>query len=299
MDIAASLHLPEDPKAASDLIFAIPGGGYTKSYWHSPKLAEHGYSFAERLTGRGFAVLGVDVLGTGASSRPANADDLSLRTLAAANDAVARQVRERGVGGLPASARMIGVGHSMGGAALIVQQGVFGSFDAIGVLGFTNQFVKGVYQPHEREAELTPEERTEWARAHVPQSSWGRPWPEIEEYFVLPRANLRSWFHLPDVPDWVVELEEAEATVSPRTVVLESVTPSSTASAAAEISSPVFLAFGEQDVSPDIHVEVQTYPKATDVTTFLLAGSAHCHNYATSRTLLWDRIAGWIRSLPA
>ena len=35
------------------------------------------------------------------------------------------------------------------------------------------------------------------------------------------------------------------------------------------------------------------YPRSHDVTLYVLRNSAHCHNFASTRTQLWDRIGLW------
>ena len=66
---------------------------------------------------------------------------------------------------------------------------------------------------------------------------------------------------------------------------------------AAVVEVPIFLGNAEQDLAPNFHSEVATYPLAHDITLYQLAGSAHCHNFATTRRLLWDRLAQWIQSI--
>jgi pimeloyl-ACP methyl ester carboxylesterase len=294
--IAGASYVPDDQECRAVLV-CIPGGSYSRKYWHSPDLAAKGYSFAEFVTERGCAVVALDTLGTGGSSRVDNGDDLTLETLAQASADAVAQIRSDLAAvcgaGVAAEADVVGVGHSLGGAIGLVQQGAHESFDALAVLGFTNLHLETMYVPHEREGELTPQERMQWARQHVPERSWGKRWNELDMYFYLPRENLRSWFHWADVPQEIQALEEAEATVIPRSVALQSIVPGCTAPYAAKISSPVFLAFGEMDVSPDPRAEPGTYPQSGYVSLFLLPRSGHCHNYSGTRTALWGALAGW------
>jgi pimeloyl-ACP methyl ester carboxylesterase len=128
----------------------------------------------------------------------------------------------------------------------------------------------------------------------VPQQQWGVTWDELPMYTVLDRTHIRTWFHYSDVPEAVIAAEESRATVIPRSMALQSIIPGVTAPYAARISCPVFLAFGEVDVSPDPLGEPSTYPDATDVTVLRLPGSGHCHNYSTPRAHLWERLASWV-----
>jgi pimeloyl-ACP methyl ester carboxylesterase len=61
---------------------------------------------------------------------------------------------------------------------------------------------------------------------------------------------------------------------------------------------PVFLGFGAAlDVSPNPHSEPANYTGSPDVTLYLVPGSGHCHNFASHRTQLWDRIATWVSTV--
>ena len=55
---------------------------------------------------------------------------------------------------------------------------------------------------------------------------------------------------------------------------------------------------GEIDTSPDPHGEVAFFKASPDVTLMVLERTAHCHNFATLRHRLWDRLDGWVTSTP-
>ena len=59
-------------------------------------------------------------------------------------------------------------------------------------------------------------------------------------------------------------------------------------------SMPVFLGFGDHDLTADYVGCLSRYRSATDTTLFVLNDSAHCHNQAVTRTVLWDRVVSWI-----
>jgi pimeloyl-ACP methyl ester carboxylesterase len=117
-------------------------------------------------------------------------------------------------------------------------------------------------------------------------------------YLDAGREAMIGWFHAADVPGAVVEADTAATlTVVPRRAAAESSTPGITVAAAATVDVPVLLAYGEQDVSPAPHTEPAFFTASPDVTLYVLAGSAHCHNFATTRRQLWDRMAAWYRLL--
>jgi hypothetical protein len=57
---------------------------------------------------------------------------------------------------------------------------------------------------------------------------------------------------------------------------------------------PVLTAHGETDVCPDPRAEPAAYRASSDITTYVLPRSAHMHNLAGTRELLWNRLESWI-----
>ena len=60
------------------------------------------------------------------------------------------------------------------------------------------------------------------------------------------------------------------------------------------IDSPLFLAFGEFDVSVDPRAEATGYPGSFDITIVVVPRMAHMHNFAETRALLWGRFLEWL-----
>jgi pimeloyl-ACP methyl ester carboxylesterase len=297
VEMTARIVAPAAPAADAAVLFCVPGMSYGKEYFDLP-IEDH--SFARAAAAAGHVVVAVDNVGTGDSERPADAGAVTLAAMAAANAALAARVRERLaagelVPGLPpiASARTIGIGHSLGGCLVLLQQAAFASFGAIAVLGFSNQPLEGIYEDHEREAELTDAERFAWATEHLPPKLWGRTWGELDPYFELPRENFHELFYAPGTDEEVIAADTATATSTPRTAAIETTIPRVSAAAAAAIDVAVLLAYGATDLSPDPLAEVATYPAAPDITLLRLARSAHCHNLSPDRHLLARRLLSW------
>ena len=78
---------------------------------------------------------------------------------------------------------------------------------------------------------------------------------------------------------------------------LTSMLPFATDRDKAAITVPVFLGFGEHDLTQDFAGSVGRYGSSNDITLYVLPGSAHCHNQSALRTDLWDRLAHWARGL--
>jgi pimeloyl-ACP methyl ester carboxylesterase len=263
------------------LLVCLPGGTYTQGYFDLRVPGYAGYSFAEHMVAKGFAVVTFDMLGTGNSTRTQR--DIELGDQAAALAVAMRR--------LPA---MIGrdgpfvcVGHSMGGYVGILQQASARSYAAQAILGTTNLWVEPLGLPSELvDAASTPAGRA----AVMGEILAGMP----ERYLEPDRSPMLHWFHLDDVPPAVVEFDTATtATVVPRRCAAAASVPGVTRDEAALIDVPVFLAYGEIDVSPAPREEAAVFAASRDVTVYVLAHSAHCHNMASTRALIWDRMAAW------
>jgi alpha-beta hydrolase superfamily lysophospholipase len=295
--MSARIVAPASPAPGAPLLFCVPGMSYGKEYWDLPL---DGYSFARAAAAAGHVVVAVDNVGTAASGRPADAGAVTLAAMGGVNAALADEVLARlaagdlvpGLGPL-AVGRPIGIGHSLGGCLVLLQQAAARTFAGIAILGFSNQPLAGIYEDHEREAELTDAERFAWATEHLPPKLWGRPWDELEPYFELPRENFGALFYAPGTPAEVVAADTELATCVPRAAAIETTIPRVSAAAAAAIDVPVLLAYGATDLSPDPAAEPATYPAAPDVQLLLLENSAHCHNVSADRELLWERLLGW------
>ncbi|OBG42436.1 lysophospholipase [Mycobacterium alsense] len=279
--LAATYYPAADGAAAPAVLVCLPGGTYSREYWDLNIPGRDGYSFAEFATDNGYAVVTIDPLGTGESSKPARAFDFADIASALA----------RAVSALPAvtgdRAPAIAVAHSLGAYLAIVQQALFGSYAALAALGCTNQHVAPLnLDPAFIARAATPQGRDELAG----QLLSALPDP----YFEGPREYLQSWFHLGDVPADVVAADCVTAkSVVPR-VFGTAMIPGVVAEHAARIDVPVLLGYGVVDVSPDPRAEAALYRSSPDITTVVLADSAHCHNMASSRHRLWSRLLGWV-----
>jgi hypothetical protein len=124
---------------------------------------------------------------------------------------------------------------------------------------------------------------------------FGDSWDDV--YGLTPREPNHGWLYRPDVPPDVVAADDAEAVRWPRQAYVEALHAGYSAPFAAELDCRVFLGFGDHDVPPVRHADVAFYTGSRDVTLFVLPNSAHCHNFASTRTQLWDRLALWASGL--
>ncbi|QTH21223.1 alpha/beta fold hydrolase [Rhizorhabdus wittichii] len=264
----------------------VPGGGYARRYYDLHVDGHAGYSAALRLAERGIVAVAIDSLGTGESSIPEDGRRVTLDIQAATLAEVARQLREAARAGtlLPSvPARepvVIGIGHSLGGCTITLQQGDHAVCDAVAILGFSCQYIRTAVDPKTGER----------LRPRIPASREG--------YNRSDPASHRDRFYTASVPRAVIEAEEAARVAMPDGVA-EVLIPGRSAPAAARIDVPVLLGFGEFDVSPDPHAEPGFYRSSRDVTLLVLPDAAHCHNSASGRAGFWRRIGDWIDMVAA
>jgi len=302
LSIAAWVFAPASPVETRPVVLiCLPGGSYTKAYYHLevPGFPPDAYSFALHMVKQGFVVVALDHLGVGESTCPADGTPLTMEVMAKVNAVVTEQVRSRLAEGTLVEGMtphheptLVGIGHSMGAFLLVTQQADHHSFDAIAPLGYTNKEpiwqVPGEVMQRLAESLGMPPEST---LAEIMAQSYGNA---EHGYLDSDRTMIHLLFYADDVPTSVIEADEALATRLPAAIMVAAADPQYMLTKAARIEVPVFLGNGDLDVSADFRAEVATYPLARDITLFKLAGSAHCHNFATTRHLLWDRLARWI-----
>jgi hypothetical protein len=296
--IVATVHAPDHLALSPTVLFALPGGGYSRGYFDMNFPGHAGYSQAEHHTAAGVVLVAMDHLGVGDSSTDAN-DAIRIEDIAAANDEAVRDILHRLRSGqldaaLPAfePAFVVGTGQSMGAGVTIIMQGRHRTYQAISPLGYSavqavlplrsaemRQGVKSMFSHFSRS---TPN-----AELSVPQTS-----AQIGD-FLHP-------FHWEDEPRDVVEADLAGgyplraspprwgSRTVPRDYVIEE---------AAVIDVPVFFGEGERDVSENPWEESARFPRVPDFTLYVCPQMAHMHNFAATRHRLWDRSVDWMQSI--
>jgi pimeloyl-ACP methyl ester carboxylesterase len=249
---------------------------------------------ARYLAARGLVVVALDHLGLGRSSPLDDVCVVTPRIAAATHDLAIRDILGRLrsgtlVDGLPAfepHAR-IGLGHSMGGMVIAVEQAEHGTFDGIVVLGHSGDGTWEALTDDERLLMDEPREGREPAMVELARvRARGLP-PETAR-----RAAPGSFFNA-DVPRAVKGAFGAQGTELLYSCALSTMVPGHTDTEKAAVDVPVFLAFGDHDLTDDYEGNAARYESSPEVTLFVLRGSAHCHNQATTREELWERVARW------
>lgn len=305
LEVATTVHLPDQVDAPLTVLTCLPGGGYGRGYYDLRGVP--GYSQAEHHTAAGFAVLTFDHLGVGDSSLP-DPFDLTFEHIAAANDAAVRAILERLRGGTLADGvppiavdRTVGMGQSMGGALLTVQQGAHATFDAVVFLGWSGIHGGFPLPGGGHEKFDVPRRGTDLRQQMevITTSVMTRPdrvaftfhWPEGDQELVEADMALYQPGFDPvtrGFPIW----RSATTPVCAITMLGEGVV----AKEAAVIDVPVLVASGERDIVPDPWAEPAAYRGSPDVSVLVVPNMAHMHNFAPTRRQLWDHIAHFART---
>ncbi len=250
--LAATYYPARNRSAAPAVLVCLPGGTYSREYWDFHVAGHSGYSFADFATENGYAVLTIDPLGTGESSKPAR--NFGFSDIAAALACA--------VAALPTAtgnhAPPVAVAHSLGGYLAITQQALFPGYAALAILGCTNQHVAQL----NLDPALIARAATADGRATLAQEILSAL---PEPFFEGPREHLQSWFHLGDVPADVVQADAVTAkSVVPR-IFGTAMVPGVVAEHAALIDVPVLLGYGAVDVSPNPRAEAGLYCGSPDI----------------------------------
>jgi alpha-beta hydrolase superfamily lysophospholipase len=279
---------PPEPGSTVTVVCCLAGGTCSTEYFDLHVEGHPGYSMAEHFASAGVVTIALDHLGVGTSDR---VDDIFLVTpqvASAVNDYAFRVALER-LPGPWGAARLVvvGVGHSMGGMLVTVQQARHASFDAVVVLGHGGDGLPAVLTDAERTITGTLEDATptiiEAARTRFAQP------PPVERRGLVPGSFLAD-----DVPAAVRRAFVAQQTSLLYTCGLTSMIPNITDNEKARIEVPVIVCFGDHDLTDAYESAAARYRGSRSISLFVLPDSAHCHHQASKRTLLWDRILEWM-----
>ena len=290
--IAGTLYAPAEIDTQDlRVLLCWPGGSYGRDYWDIHLPGRSGYSFAEHMTARGFVVIAADPLGVGDSGRPEDGTLCTYDALADAAHGAVQLIRGRLTDGtlvadLPplAAPHIVGVGHSMGGGLVVLQQARSGSYDAVAVLGYT----------HGSKARAVPSGDDAARRATAVEQAkgfWGDQWDA--RYGIVDKAPHQGWLNGPDAPADIVAADNANAVTWAAEPYIDALHVGYTAAYAARVTAPVMIGFGEFDIAEQPRDEAAFYERSNDITLFVLAGSYHCHNFQEGRATLWDRLGAW------
>lgn len=301
--MAASVYLPDPAELGSPpvVMFASPGGGYSRGYFDLRFDGRFAYSQAEYHAAQGMIFVAYDHLGVGDSTIEHN-HTLTVEMIADANHAMvteilARLARGSIQPGFPAMHEpfVIGIGQSMGAGVTIVIQGRHRTFDAVGILG-----VSAIHTQ-------LPQATLDAARRARVNFMFTRATPNKELSISGTAANIADFkypFHWEDVPRDILDADMQGGypirktapyfgSVSIPVCAVAMNSPGYFTPEASMIDVPVFIGVGERDVCPNPWAEPSAYWNSKDVSLYVVPHMAHMHNFASTRQLLWRRLGQW------
>jgi pimeloyl-ACP methyl ester carboxylesterase len=306
LETAATVYLPDRLDGPVTVMVGLPGGTYSRAYYDIRTLA--GYSQAGYHTDRGVVFVACDHLGVGESSQP-DPYALTYEHLGAGNHAAVSTILGWLRNGTLADSvpaveveNVIGMGQSMGGCLLTVQQARHHTFDGVAFLGWSG-IASTFPAPDGSRVTYPIPPRGSDLRGHADQ---------MLRAMAHDRELISFFFHAPNEEP---ELVDADLAYSPDGAsiggggappwrsptmppcALTMTNEGVVAEEAAAIDVPVLIACGERDVVPDPWAEPSAYRSSHDVTVFVVPAMCHMHNFARTRELLWERIAGFAQNI--
>jgi hypothetical protein len=290
-----------DPEVLRDdavVVLATPGGTYSRRYWDLQPPGRVGYSQAAWSARRGDVFVALDYLGGGDSSRPVDGDFMTLEVCADAAHVAFEHVADRLAqgalaDGLPKLAHptYVGFGQSLGGFITMIQQGKYADYAGIAVLGASPLVIANI--PFHRDlADVPEEERRALILADNAKSAGV---DELPPYHSAPRRFYAGVFHVEGVEEDLLAYDEAECEVLiSRVTGVDGMTPGYAKPWADRVEGPVFLGFGDADVSAEARLEPSGYPRSRHITLATFPDMAHMHNFAETREQLWLALDRWL-----
>lgn len=256
----------------------VHGGTYNHKYWDVPSINGQNYSYARFMAEEGYALLAIDQLGTGLSSKP----DGDFATLAETSSALHQVLTQLRSGNNPAAEafdRIVLVGHSFGSINSILVQGTYNDADALVVTALGH-----VPHPLPIPPDLIP------VLAQFPY--FGLP-PEV-------RAQL--FYHAPSADPDVIAYDNANlADLLTRGQLFTTFAAifNPAADKVGMVTSPVLVQLGENDAlwpSQFAAGEAAFWTSASSITVQSLPQVGHDFNTHLDNKRGWKLIDEWIDS---
>jgi pimeloyl-ACP methyl ester carboxylesterase len=172
---------------------------------------------------------------------------------------------------------VVGVGQSMGGFMVMAAQAAHVTFDAVAALGSSFTQTRLALKPGRRYPPRDADLATLMAA-------------------VQEDSDMLASFHCAGTPRALVEADFAPGLTAPwRSATTPDCThtllrPAILAREVAAVRVPVFLGYGEVDVTPEPLADVAAFRSTADISLLVVRGMAHMHNFAPTRRVLWRRL---------
>jgi pimeloyl-ACP methyl ester carboxylesterase len=254
----------------------VHGTTYTQEYWDLPVINGVDYSYSRYMASRKYAVLALDMLGAGESSKP-DGDLLDLAETASSIHQVLVELRSPG-GVVKAPFDQIAlVGHSFGAVINTIVQSTYGDADVLVNTGFA-------FTPHP-----TPIDPA--AIIELLATPYIRLPPEI-------RAAL--FYHGPTADPAVIAYDNAEIAdtfTRGQLLGLLAVFADPQIAGVGGVNSPVLIQLGENDIlhpASLLAADAALYVEAPAVATVMVPEVGHILNAHLGAVVGWQQIADWL-----
>lgn len=293
--IAATVYAPSVSRGGTALIyFCVPGGGLTRRYFDLVTAdGDERYSFARAATASGAVVVAIDSVGTGDSGAPKDAFTLDPVTIADCHaDALTGVLADLRAGTLDpalppasASARVIGLGHSIGALMLSLQQAKHRQFDALALLGFSQI---GMPQALPTEARFLLDDpaarnKVETIARMVHQAPW----------FELPTGQGAGEVYGGRADPAARTSLKACTTRLLATASLAVLVPGLYRSECERVQLPLFSAFGDKDICGGRDDILASFPNVAQHQIQSLAETGHTHFIFATAPVLFGALMAW------
>jgi len=296
LSVAAEIYWPRDRDLSEPPVafVCLPGGSMGRRYYDLRAEGDSSFSFAAAMAARGRVTISLDHLGIGDSSRPNDGfiltPDLIAEANANATDRIVTGLKARTLAPeLPAlpGLRTIGVGHSMGGMLITLQQALSRQHLGLALLGFSSNGLVS-YLPEPAHRLIGRPEAVSGEIAAIAREIYAEP-----TYTVPPSPQGSAMFYGSRADRAGVEALKQVRDVQLAIGGLQSMIPGSIRPAQDRIDVPVFLGLGDADIAGPPHAIPASFPASNDVTLLVLPETGHCHFIFPSRQKLFDRMADW------
>jgi pimeloyl-ACP methyl ester carboxylesterase len=185
---------------------------------------------------------------------------------------------------------VIGVGHSMGGMLIILQQGRFADFAGVALLGSNAGGLDWALTEAER-AYTGDEAAIERDLEALTRARFGDPFAAMR----LTTAGAGTIF-AGESPEATARLRTARDRLFNAGGMM-SMIPGSFATEAGAITVPMFFASGDNDIGLPPRLALRDFPNAPEATLLVLPGTGHNHFGFSTMAQLCARLGHWATTL--
>lgn len=289
------------------ILICLTGGGVTRRFFDLRIGNDVSFSFAQAMADRGFAVVMIDHLGVGDSSRPEDCFDLVPEVLADANAEAARAaiafIRNGLLGTGNCSPPVYGVGHSMGGMVTVLIQARHALYEGLVLLGYVANGAEHSLRPSALSKANDPQQ-IRHALKELTQEMFGGAMKHVEPRVdaSTPRTKPRnltdenaSRLFRPEAADPAGTLA-LKATLAPviNVSVLFAIIPGSHLPEMKMVKTPILVIVGEYDFAYPPRDLEKLFPNSPSIATFLPSGIGHNVFNFPGRENVFVRVGQWL-----